>query len=379
MSSHNAEARDLFEASFGRRATVVASAPGRVNLIGEHTDYNGGEVLPIGIARRTWVAAGLSNSARSRAITSRADEIREFDHRHGSPGDGWWDYVVGVGIELERRGIPVPPFDLAVSSDVPAESGLSSSAALEIATGAALLRLAGATLGPAELALIGNRAENQYVGVQSGVMDQFASALARDGHALHLYCDSLEFEHVPVSDAVLIFDTRVPRSLRASAFNQRRQECEIALALLRRSHPGLPNLAAASSDMIREAKLPNPLQERARHVVEEILRVHEVVDALGKGARLPGPVLLASHESLRDLYDCSTKQLDWFVERAMSMPGVTGARLTGAGWGGCAIATGAEAALEAAAAPLRDAYRALFGIEPAIWITRASFGVEIAD
>ncbi|MDQ3555763.1 MAG: galactokinase, partial [Gemmatimonadota bacterium] len=309
-----AAVRALFRGRFAGEPAAVASAPGRVNLIGEHTDYNGGEVLPMGISRRTYVAVGLANAGvRSRAVSASEAEVGEFDPLRPTRSDSWLDYLVGVARELQERGIRVPHFDVAVTSDVPVGSGLSSSAALEVATATALLALVGEDLPPREVALLGQRAENRFVGVASGIMDQFASALARPGNALHLWCDSLETEQVPMRDAVLIFDTGVSRGLRESAFNQRRAECEEALALLRRPHPELPHLAAASPEQVRGAGLPEPLCSRALHVSEETRRVGEAVRVLRATGELPGPLLLASHESLRTQYECSIPELDWFV------------------------------------------------------------------
>lgn len=372
-------ARERFETSFGAEPTAIASAPGRVNLIGEHTDYNGGEVLPIGIVRRTFVAVGRSASGGSRAASSLETSVGEFDPRTAERSGSWWDYVIGVARELERAGVRVPHFDLAVVSDVPLEAGLSSSAALEVATATALLALAGREMEPREVALIGQRAENQFVGVASGIMDQFASALAREGHALHLWCDTLKTEQVPMRDSVLIFDTGVKRGLRDSAFNQRREECERALALLRRDYPELPHLAAASPEQVREAGLPEPLRSRALHVTEETRRVGETVRILRATGHLPGELLLASHESLRTQYECSIPELDWFVGRAMQMDGVRGARLTGAGWGGCAIAVGEADGLAAAAPVLARDYQAAFDRRPGVWITGAGEGVRRED
>lgn len=371
------EVRALFRERFGAEPAVVASAPGRVNLVGEHTDYNGGEVLPIGIGRRTWVAIGPAGAGeRSRATSSTEPLAGQFDPRAERSG-GWWDYVVGTARELERAGVHLPPFNMAVTSDVPVGAGLSSSAALEVATATALLDLAGREMPPREVALVGQRAENDFVGVASGIMDQFASALAQDGHALHLWCDSLQTEQVRMRDTVLIFDTGVKRGLRDSAFNQRRAECEQALALLRRSWPELPNLAAASPEQVRAADLPEPLGRRALHVTEETRRVGQTVRVLRDTGHLPGPLLLASHESLRTQYECSIPELDWFVARAMRADGVRGARLTGAGWGGCAIAVGDDEALAAAAPMLAREYQDEFRRTPGAWITGAGPGARI--
>src|SRR5919112_5065430 len=263
----------LFLEEFDVAPVVVASAAACVNLIGEHTDYNGGEVLPIAIARRTYVAVGPSHEAASRAVSATQRAHGTFDAARPERADAWWDYVAGVVHELRGAGVEVPQLDVAVWSDVPAGAGLSSSAALEVATGIALSSLLGADIPLDRLALLGQRAESRFVGVNSGIMDQFASALGEEGHALHVWCDTATYEQIPMRDAVLIFDTAVPRSLRSSAFNTRRAECEQALALLRARDPAVDNLAQASPEMVRDAHLPTVLEKRALHVSEETRRV----------------------------------------------------------------------------------------------------------
>ncbi|MDQ6830537.1 MAG: galactokinase [Gemmatimonadota bacterium] len=360
----------------------MASAPGRVNLIGEHTDYNGGEVLPIAIARRTYVAASIT-TGESRAVSSNEAARGSFDAVRPERTGEWWDYASGVSQALNARGVAVSAVNIAVASDVPAGAGLSSSAALEVATALALVTLThqrgSHALGHRDIALLAQRAETEFVGVASGIMDQFASSLGCAGEALHVWCDTGETEQVPMSQTILIFDTAVPRSLRGSAFNQRRAECDEALALLRVADPGLRHLAHATPEQVRAAMLPEPLDRRALHVAEETQRVREMVRVLEATKRLSGELMLASHNSLRDLYECSSPELDWFVDRVMSLPGIEGARLTGAGWGGCAIAAGDALALERAESTLAPEYEKLFGRAPRSWITRASDGARVEE
>ena len=373
-----AAVRQTFADAFGGAPAVVASSPGRVNLIGEHTDYNGGEVLPIAIARRTVVALRPNGTTEWRAASTTEGTRGRFERPFERVG-AWWDYLAGVAWALEGAGVGAPACDVAVWSDVPAGAGLSSSAALEVAAAVALTALAGREHPYDELALLSQKAETQFVGVQSGIMDQFASALGRPGHALHVWCDTGRYEQLPMGEAVLIVDTAVPRSLRGSAFNTRRAECEAALEALRRLEPSLANLAAATPDLVERAALPEPIASRARHVVGEVARVHQVVDALRAGSPPPGDALVASHESLRDLYECSSPELDWVAEHAMSHAGVRGARLTGAGWGGCAIAVGSDDALAAAAPRLAQDFEARFGHAPRTWLTRAAAGARVDE
>jgi galactokinase len=371
-----AAVRQTFADAFGGDPAVVASAPGRVNLIGEHTDYNGGEVLPIAIDRRTVVALRPNGTSEWRAASTTEGTRGRFSRGAERVG-AWWDYLAGVAWALEGAGVTVPACDVAVWSDVPAGAGLSSSAALEVAASVAGTALVGQSRPLDELALLSQKAETQFVGVQSGIMDQFASALGEPGRALHVWCDTARYEQLPMDDAVLIVDTAVPRSLRGSAFNTRRAECDAALAALRELEPGLPHLAAATPELLDRARLPEPVASRARHVVGEIARVHAVVAALRAGSPPPGDALVASHASLRDLYECSSPELDWVAEHAMALPGVRGARLTGAGWGGCAIAVGDEGALAEAAPRLAHDFEQRFGHAPRTWLTRAAAGARV--
>jgi galactokinase len=286
----------------------------------------------------------------------------------------WWDYLTGVCAAMEAEGLRLPQFDAVVLSDVPTGSGLSSSAALELATAIAVGQLLDQPNDLKKAALMGWRVETQFVGVASGVMDQFASALCLEGHALHLWCDTLEIEQVTMRDAVLIFDTASPRSLRASEFNQRRAECEAALAMLRRGNPSLPNLASASPGDVTRSDLPPILKKRALHVASENQRVEVLVKKLLESGKVSGDLLYESHDSLRDNYECSTAELDWFVENSRGRDGVTGARLTGAGWGGCAIAVGTQEALSAMAEELCPEYEQKFKHTPRTWLTVASRG-----
>jgi galactokinase len=287
--------------------------------------------------------------------------------------------MAGVCAKIRSDGVAPPQFDAMVVSDVPIGAGLSSSAALEVATALALTALTGHSLDRKDLALVGWRAENQFVGVNSGVMDQFASSLCEARRALHVWCDRLDTESVPMEECVLIFDTATARSLRASGsqYNARRSECEEAFRLIKVKFPELRNLADASVSEIADAELRDVLNRRALHVVEENARVGEVVRELQTTGKVPGRELYESHESLRTQYECSTPQLDWFVDRTRTAEGISGARLTGAGWGGCAIAVGPREALDALVEKTSGAYEAKFRLKPRIWLTSAGDGARL--
>lgn len=374
----NESVAGYFATTFGGEPDVIASSAGRVNLIGEHVDYNGGQVLPMAIERRTSVAVRRRGSGTGSVAASANEPLRgEFDADEPMRSGQWWDYIAGVIVALKQDGVAVPQFEIAVTSDVPQGAGLSSSAALEVAAATALAALAGSDLDAKACAQAAWRAETQFVGVPCGIMDQFASALGKAEHALHIWCDTGQTEHVPFTEVVLIFDTAVPRSLRGSAFAQRRAECDEALQLLRAKYPRLPNLAAATPEQVIAAALPDPLDRRALHVSEETRRVERAVAALRATGKIPGELLFESHESLRLLYDCSTSELDWFVQHAAAIPGVKGARMTGAGWGGCAIAVGEPDGLARAAEQLPGDYEAEFGVVPRTWLTKAAAGARV--
>ena len=370
-------ARAAFARAFGRPPAVVASAPGRVNLIGEHTDYNGGDVLPMAIQARTYVAMDRSRDMMSSAFSNSHQPQGIFAMDRPERGNAWWDYVAGPLWMLSSLGIELPNVDVAVVSNVPTGAGLSSSAALEMATLVAVAALCRASPGLPALARAAHRAEGELVGVPCGIMDQFASALARQGHALYLACDTERVEHVPFGGSILVFDTAVMHYLRTSPYATRRMECQQALRAIAKRFPDVHHLARASMDQLKEARLPSPLHERAQHVIEETIRVENAVVALRSTGKVPGSLLYASHRSLRTLYDCSTPEFDWFVEEAAGRDGVTGARLTGAGWGGCAIATGAPETLREFAKDAAAAYQKRFAREARWWITLASPGAGV--
>jgi len=330
--------RDLF----GRDAEVAWRSPGRVNLIGEHTDYNDGFVLPLALTRGTDVRAARRDDRVLRvASAQRGDETVELALESLAPGsvDGWAAYVAGTAWALAERGVDVPGADLLVDGTVPRGAGLSSSASLECATAGALLALAGADLPLRDVALLAQHAENDFVGMPCGVMDQFASTHARAGHLLLLDTRSLEVRHIPfdlAADglALLVVDTKAPHQLVDGEYAARRASCEEAARLL--GVPALRDVVDLGSALA--ALDDDVLRRRVRHVVTENGRVLDVVDLLESGdVRAIGPLLTASHVSLRDDYEVSCRELDLVVDTALGA-GALGARMTGGGFGGSAIA-----------------------------------------
>jgi galactokinase len=336
--------RETFRTLYGRDARLFR-APGRVNLIGEHTDYNDGFVLPMAIDRETVVAAAPRADRRVRAYAVDFKDEAEFDLDHpGTPRRGKWiDYVEGVAQSLAGRGVKLGGADLAVTSSVPAGSGLSSSAALEVSVGLALASVSGAEVPRVELALAGQEAEHVWVGAMVGIMDQFVSALATRGHALLIDCRSLESSPVYIDTtetAVVVCDTNVRHELASSEYNTRRAECERGVELLRGVLPKITALRDVSVEEFEryETLLPEPLRRRCRHVVRENARTLDAADALRRGDMLEmGRLMDRSHRSLRDDYEVSCRELDVMVEIAGNFGGVLGARMTGGGFGGSTV------------------------------------------
>ena len=327
-------------------AIRVVRAPGRVNLIGEHTDYNLGFVLPAAIGLEIRLAF-VPTTDRRVAITLPDGERREFDLDAIPPRSGGWiDYVAATAWSLQSAGLPLHGFRGVLASDLPMSAGLSSSAALELASAFALLDppdLATHGIDGMQLARLCQRGENDHVGVQCGIMDQAAVALGRPGRALLLDCRSLEVRPVvlPTREHVLVVcDTNAPRRLEASEYNVRRAECEAAVAVIAEVEPGVESLRDVDAEMLaRHAPLLTPVElARAEHVVGENARVMRTVEALETGNLVAvGRLFAESHASLRDRYEVSSPELDAMVEIATATPGVVAARMTGAGFGGCTV------------------------------------------
>jgi len=330
---------------YGRPPELAAEAPGRVNLIGEHTDYNGGYVLPLAIPQRTRAELARSDSndgdtagRRVRAWSAQKPHDTPAEYLLGEerPGRGWLDYVQGVTQALAGEGLTLGGFDLRIESSVPAGGGLSSSSALEVALLRALRGAFALDLDDVRLALVGKKAENGFVGAPVGIMDQMAASLAGTGEALFLDTRSLRYERVPLPAAaeLAVVDSCIPHSHAAGEYRVRRAECERAAALL-----GVAQLRdAGPADLPRIAELPPPLDRRARHVVTEDERVLAAVAAMRAGD-LPrlGGILDAGHRSLRDDFEVSTPEVDLLVSLARAQPGVFGARMTGGGFGGAIV------------------------------------------
>jgi galactokinase len=375
MMSSARLATSQFSTSFATRPAVVASAPGRVNLIGEHTDYNGGPVLPVALERRTAVAAAPADGWR--VVTSLDGAVHQLDVT-GPLRRDWTDYLVGVVRELGSRGVVLAGARVAVASTVPAGAGLSSSAALTVAAARALSLLAGRSLSAADLVEVAFHAEYDQVGVRCGRMDQTIAAHAERGTALLFETGIGTLERVPLERRLWIVETGISHRLTGGALNERRRECEEALALCRTWRPGLRFLAQlAPADLPEIARrLPPPLVPRVRHVVTETARTRAAALALAAGdLGTVGRLLLEGHASLREDYRSTVPEADFLVERAMAH-GAYGARLTGAGWGGAVVVLAPADRETRILAELSRDFGDRFGRPPEAWSTRAAGGVR---
>lgn len=359
--------------------------PGRVNLIGEHIDYNGGMVFPTAIAR------GISCAVRRRSdrmvvlrslqkpsvVTIDLSVVPTF-----VPADDWANYPKGVIKLLLEQGVPVVGADILFDSDLPMGSGVSSSAAMEVLTGYVFLHESlGEDIDRVKLALLCQRAEREFIGVQCGIMDQFSVALAQRGKAILLDCATLNHRYVPfhsTTHSLVVMNTNKPRELAGSKYNERRGECERALTILRQGRE-LENLCEATETEVT-ARLSGDdlLLRRARHVVTENQRVHRAVDALEKNDWATfGRLMTESHMSLRFDYEVTGKELDTIVDRALIQPGCLGARMTGAGFGGCAIALVADDRLAAFQAAVGEDYTEFTGLKADFILSKSEDGVRL--
>jgi len=381
MATAEERARSAFEWTFGRRPATMARAPGRVNLIGDHVDYSDGFVLPVAIGLDVVVAADARRDRRVRVMASDVGEQASFHlDRPGERRPAWTRYVQGVAAMIQTVGVRLPGMDLAVAGDVPAGSGLASSSALEVALARAMLEVAGRVLPDLELVEICHRAEQEWVGVHCGLMDQYTAVFAREGHAAFLDCRTLDCLHVPVpGDAlVVVAESGLRRDLSASqSYNTRVRECEEAASRL-----GIRRLRDITVDELAErASLLSPvLLRRARHVVTEIERTRDAASALEAGALWRvGRAMNESHDSLRDDFEVSTPELDALVHAARSAQGVYGSRLCGAGFGGSTVTFVASWAIEGFRDRVAWEYRRATGREPVIRTFKPATGASLIE
>ena len=372
-----------FQEIFGEAPTFLVRAPGRVNLIGEHTDYNDGFVLPMAIDRAVWIALRSRSDRQVRVHSLDYDETAEFSLDDLSRGKGWAEYIKGVANELQIAGFDNPAasklkgWEGALGGDVPKGAGLSSSAAVELAAARAFAAVSGFAWEPARMAQVGQGAENHWVGVNCGIMDQMVSAAAQTGHALFLDCRSLKYQHIPLpeSAAVVVMDTSTRRGLVGSAYNERRAQCEEAARFF--NVPALRDVSPEEFN-VKRGQLEQTVMRRARHIITENQRVLEVVKAMHAGNALEvGRLFNESHVSLRDDFEVTNKALNQIVDCAQAHPACYGARMTGAGFGGCAVALVKREQVEAFVETTGEAYHAISGLDAKIYVCSAAQGASL--
>jgi galactokinase len=373
-----------FQERFGSKPSRFFFAPGRVNLIGEHTDYNEGYVLPMALDKGTLIAANPRRDRRVRAYSAPINQITEFELDQPVPtGVGsWTDYIGGVAWILNDRHGSLTGADLAVASDLPIGAGLSSSAALELAAGLALASLSGLEIDRLALALIGQEAEHNYVGIKCGIMDQYVAAFGRRHNALLIDCRSLQSQVIPLrldNYQIVVCDSHVKHELASSEYNQRRSECEDGVKLLQKAMPSIQALRdVGMSDFNRhQSLLPRTVRQRCRHVVTENERTLAAAEALKSGNLTEmGRLMTASHASLKNDYQVSCPELDLLVDSALRIEGVLGARLTGGGFGGCTVNLVHRESINLFRNRIAGEYERVFSKTPSIYIFEASDGAR---
>jgi galactokinase len=375
----------VFSSHFGAGKSVrIFRAPGRVNLIGEHTDYNEGFVLPAAIDMYTWTAIAPRTDRTLSVFSENFQQLEEIDlgaATSAKPRDHWSDYVRGVALMLQNAAIPLTGADIAIYSNVPLGSGLSSSAALEVSVASALLAVSGRKLSLGEIAKICQRAENEFVGARVGIMDQTASCVGAKDKAVLLDCRTLEYKLLPMPAGVtlVICNTMVKHEHSGGEYNDRRAQCEEGVRILKKFYPGIKALRDVSLAELEAHRgdLPELIFRRCHHVVSEDERVLKTVSAWQSGNWTEiGRLMAESHLSLKRDYEVSSRELDLLVEAATGRPGIIGTRMTGGGFGGCTINLVESANVADFTAAVRAAYTKAVNVDPEIYVTTAGAGVS---
>ncbi len=378
--------KETFFSLYGNSAVAPAVyfAPGRVNLIGEHTDYNGGYVFPCALNYGTYLLIRKNNEALLRFASTNFDFRTEIPLNRLSKkvDDQWVNYPLGVMNEMTDQGMEPVGADMLFSGDIPNGAGLSSSASVEMVTAYALNDMTEVALSPLDLVKISQRAENEFVGMNCGIMDQFAVGMGRENHAVFLNCDTLEYDLVPLTLKayhLVITNTNKKRKLTDSKYNERRSECEKAVAYInkKRSIRNLGELSLAEFEQLQHLIPDETIRRRAYHVVSEDARVIEAVHTLKKGdLKRFGELMYESHASLRDNYEVTGIELDTLVEEASRIPGVIGSRMTGAGFGGCTVSLVEKDKTDLFIDKLDKAYTERTGLKADFYVAKVGDGVK---
>ena len=368
-----------FETYFNAKPEIIVRAPGRVNLIGEHTDYNDGFVLPMAIDRAVWMALRPRDDDQVRIFSLDLETESGFLLSSLTRESDWIEYPKGIAHQLMKAGYSLRGFDAVMTGDVPRGAGLSSSSAVELAVARAFAAISNIEWDAVSMAKLAQKAENEWVGVNCGIMDQMASAACKEGHALFLDCRSLEIQHAPLPQevSIVILDTSTRRGLVDSAYNERRSQCEEAAQWF-----GVSALRDVSVEDLGKWSSKSELSEvafkRARHIVTENARVLEAIEVMKNGnVKRLGELFNFSHDSLRDDFEVTNDALNIMVECAREQDACYGARMTGAGFGGCAVALVKEGQAEAFTQTVSAAYRLRSGLEASVYVCKASEGANI--
>ncbi|GAB3324055.1 galactokinase [Larkinella ripae] len=375
--------KTVFYEEFGREPALLVRGPGRINLLGEHTDYNGGLVLPASIDKEIIFALAPRPDQTARMVAENVHQSFSctLDRLESSPL-GWPNYLLGVVDQLQKTGYRPGGFDLVFGGNIPSGAGLSSSAALECGLAFGLNKLFGLGLSTLEMVKLGQRAENLFVGVNCGIMDQFASMFGRDQSVIQLDCQSLHHEYFPFQTtdyALILCDTGVKHSLGDTEYNTRRQECETGVAILQHYRPDIRLLRDATTELIdaHRAEMPGKVYQRCRYVTEEIQRVREACQYLLKNDLAAfGQKMYETHHGLQHEYEVSCPELDFLVDQTRSDDAVLGARMMGGGFGGCTINLVKREAADAFVNRMRAVYQQQFNIELKCYPVRITDGTS---
>jgi galactokinase len=379
-------AQGIFAKVFGSGPISICRAPGRVNLIGEHTDYNDGFVFPMALDFRILLAARKSLDNTVKIYSGDYDQLVEFSINQPIRYDQekkWSNYPRGVLVMLQEAGVKLCGMEIVFQGDIPQGSGLSSSAALEVSTAVIAQKLLGFSIAKPELAKLCQKAENKFVGMNCGIMDQFISMMGKQDQALFLDCRSLEYQHIPLElkdNRILICQSGVKHALVDSEYNKRRQECEQGVKILAKANPEIQALRDAELGQLEanKAAMDPVVYRRCKHVITEDDRVLESVAVLKRGdLKTFGQLMNASHDSLRDDYEISCPEIDLLVELARQVKGVLGSRITGGGFGGCTVSMVAASSVAEFKEHIIENYQAKTGITPQIYISKAASGAQI--
>lgn len=377
-----AQAKEQFIQLFGKTPLIVSS-PGRINLIGEHTDYNNGFVLPAAIDKQIIYAIALNGTDRCNAYAAFNGEKASFSLDAVHPTPGWINYLMGVVYQLQQRGLKVPGFDCVIAGNVPVGAGLSSSAAVEGGLVAALDHLVGYSLTRMDMALIGQKAEHTFPGVKCGIMDQFANLHGKKDQVMLLDCRDLSFTYYPFNfpdQKIVLCNSMVHHSLASSEYNVRRQQCEEGVRVLQETYPQVQSLRDADMQMLEAVKsrLEEIVYKRCAYVIAETARVQQACIYLQQGKlREFGQLMYATHDGLSRLYEVSCPELDYLVELARQRPEVAGARVMGGGFGGCTINLVQADKVDGYIAYIQGRYQQKFGKLPEVYVTTIENGVEV--